>query len=132
METLELNEVREGGVVLADDDSQQAAEAMVQLGNVGFYMGEQQLLQQGITEFKEKIKIETKRITKYCFQMRVWMSIQIMIHQIFYWLDYQHERIKLILRIILHSVNKKINSNLYSKKKTLVEIFGFKYININK
>ncbi|XP_043674036.1 transcription initiation factor TFIID subunit 1 isoform X1 [Vespula pensylvanica] len=46
METLELNEVREGGVVLADDDSQQAAEAMVQLGNVGFYMGEQQLLQQ--------------------------------------------------------------------------------------
>lgn len=46
-ETLELNEVREEGVVLADDDSQQAAEAMVQLGNVGFYMGEQQLLQQG-------------------------------------------------------------------------------------
>ncbi|XP_066586394.1 transcription initiation factor TFIID subunit 1 isoform X2 [Prorops nasuta] len=54
METLELNEVRENehendnenGVVLADDDSQQAAEAMVQLGNVGFYMGEQQLLQQ--------------------------------------------------------------------------------------
>lgn len=46
METLELSEVREG-VVLADDDSQQAAEAMVQLGNVGFYMGEQQLLQQG-------------------------------------------------------------------------------------
>ncbi|XP_012231076.1 transcription initiation factor TFIID subunit 1 [Linepithema humile] len=45
METLELSEVREG-VVLADDDSQQAAEAMVQLGNVGFYMGEQQLLQQ--------------------------------------------------------------------------------------
>lgn len=44
METLELSEVREG-VVLADDDSQQAAEAMVQLGNVGFYMGEQ--LQQG-------------------------------------------------------------------------------------
>ncbi|KYM76533.1 Transcription initiation factor TFIID subunit 1 [Atta colombica] len=44
-ETLELSEVREG-VVLADDDSQQAAEAMVQLGNVGFYMGEQQLLQQ--------------------------------------------------------------------------------------
>jgi len=43
---LELSEVREG-VVLADDDSQQAAEAMVQLGNVGFYMGEQQLLQQG-------------------------------------------------------------------------------------
>lgn len=47
METLELNEVREEGMVLADDDSQQAAEAMVQLGNVGFYMGEQQLLQQG-------------------------------------------------------------------------------------
>lgn len=50
METLELNEVREnteGGVVLADDDSQQAAEAMVQLGNVGFYMADQQLLQQG-------------------------------------------------------------------------------------
>lgn len=47
METLELNEVREAGVVLADDDSQQAAEAMVQLGNVGFYMSEQQLLQQG-------------------------------------------------------------------------------------
>ncbi|KAG7211276.1 hypothetical protein KM043_010582 [Ampulex compressa] len=46
METLELTEVRESGVVLADDDSQQAAEAMVQLGNVGFYMGEQQLLQQ--------------------------------------------------------------------------------------
>ncbi|KZC11582.1 Transcription initiation factor TFIID subunit 1 [Dufourea novaeangliae] len=46
METLELNEVREGGVVLADDDSQQAAEAMVQLGNVGFYMADQQLLQQ--------------------------------------------------------------------------------------
>lgn len=45
-ETLELSEVREEGV-LADDDSQQAAEAMVQLGNVGFYMGEQQLLQQG-------------------------------------------------------------------------------------
>lgn len=45
-EALELSEVREG-VVLADDDSQQAAEAMVQLGNVGFYMGEQQLLQQG-------------------------------------------------------------------------------------
>ncbi|KYQ50337.1 Transcription initiation factor TFIID subunit 1 [Trachymyrmex zeteki] len=44
-EALELSEVREG-VVLADDDSQQAAEAMVQLGNVGFYMGEQQLLQQ--------------------------------------------------------------------------------------
>lgn len=47
MEALELSEVREEGVVLADDDSQQAAEAMVQLGNVGFYMGEQQLLQQG-------------------------------------------------------------------------------------
>lgn len=47
METLELSEVREEGVVLADDDSQQAAEAMVQLGNVGFYVGEQQLLQQG-------------------------------------------------------------------------------------
>lgn len=47
MEPLELNEVREGGVVLADDDSQQAAEAMVQLGNVGFYMADQQLLQQG-------------------------------------------------------------------------------------
>lgn len=32
----------------ADDDSQQAAEAMVQLGNVGFYTGEQQpILQQG-------------------------------------------------------------------------------------
>ncbi|KAM0729480.1 Transcription initiation factor TFIID subunit 1 [Formica fusca] len=46
METLELTEVREEGVVLADDDSQQAAEAMVQLGNVGFYVGEQQLLQQ--------------------------------------------------------------------------------------
>ncbi|XP_029032281.1 transcription initiation factor TFIID subunit 1 isoform X3 [Osmia bicornis bicornis] len=46
MEPLELNEVREGGVVLADDDSQQAAEAMVQLGNVGFYMADQQLLQQ--------------------------------------------------------------------------------------
>ncbi|XP_076280408.1 TATA-box binding protein associated factor 1 isoform X2 [Lasioglossum baleicum] len=46
MDTIELNEVREGGVVLADDDSQQAAEAMVQLGNVGFYMAEQQLLQQ--------------------------------------------------------------------------------------
>ncbi|KOC60123.1 Transcription initiation factor TFIID subunit 1 [Habropoda laboriosa] len=49
METIELNEVREGtesGVVLADDDSQQAAEAMVQLGNVGFYMADQQLLQQ--------------------------------------------------------------------------------------
>ncbi|KMR03010.1 transcription initiation factor tfiid subunit 1 [Lasius niger] len=46
METLELSEVREEGVVLADDDSQQAAEAMVQLGNVGFYVGEQQLLQQ--------------------------------------------------------------------------------------
>ncbi|XP_071554239.1 transcription initiation factor TFIID subunit 1 [Temnothorax nylanderi] len=45
-EALELSEVREEGVVLADDDSQQAAEAMVQLGNVGFYMGEQQLLQQ--------------------------------------------------------------------------------------
>lgn len=48
METLELSEVREEGVVLADDDSQQAAEAMVQLAsNVGFYVGEQQLLQQG-------------------------------------------------------------------------------------
>lgn len=47
IDTLELNEVREGGVVLADDDSQQAAEAMVQLGNVGFYMADQQLLQQG-------------------------------------------------------------------------------------
>jgi len=47
METLELSEVREESVVLADDDSQQAAEAMVQLGNVGFYVGEQQLLQQG-------------------------------------------------------------------------------------
>lgn len=46
-EALELSEVREEGVVLADDDSQQAAEAMVQLGNVGFYVGEQQLLQQG-------------------------------------------------------------------------------------
>ncbi|XP_078034563.1 TATA-box binding protein associated factor 1 isoform X3 [Augochlora pura] len=46
MDTIELNEVREGGVVLADDDSQQAAEAMVQLGNVGFYMADQQLLQQ--------------------------------------------------------------------------------------
>ncbi|XP_043261805.1 transcription initiation factor TFIID subunit 1 isoform X2 [Colletes gigas] len=31
IDTLELNEVRESGVVLADDDSQQAAEAMVQL-----------------------------------------------------------------------------------------------------
>lgn len=52
-EALELSEVREEGVVLADDDSQQAAEAMVQLGNVGFYMGEQQLLQQGKkTKFK--------------------------------------------------------------------------------
>jgi len=46
-EALELSEVKEEGVVLADDDSQQAAEAMVQLGNVGFYVGEQQLLQQG-------------------------------------------------------------------------------------
>lgn len=46
-EAVELSEVKEEGVVLADDDSQQAAEAMVQLGNVGFYMGEQQLLQQG-------------------------------------------------------------------------------------
>lgn len=55
-EALELSEVREEGVVLADDDSQQAAEAMVQLGNVGFYMGEQQLLQQGKkTNFKRLI-----------------------------------------------------------------------------
>ncbi|XP_012287016.1 transcription initiation factor TFIID subunit 1 [Orussus abietinus] len=46
MEALEVSEIREGEEVPADDDSQQAAEAMVQLGNVGFYMGEQQLLQQ--------------------------------------------------------------------------------------
>ncbi|XP_072748281.1 transcription initiation factor TFIID subunit 1 isoform X2 [Anoplolepis gracilipes] len=46
METLELSEVRDEGVVLADDDSQQAAEGLVQLGTVGFYVGEQQLLQQ--------------------------------------------------------------------------------------
>ncbi|XP_012257174.2 transcription initiation factor TFIID subunit 1 [Athalia rosae] len=46
METLEVNEMRESNEVPADDDSQQAAEAMVQLGNVGFYTGEQQLLQQ--------------------------------------------------------------------------------------
>ncbi|XP_015602536.1 transcription initiation factor TFIID subunit 1 isoform X2 [Cephus cinctus] len=46
MEALEVGEMRESGEVPADDDSQQAAEAMVQLGNVGFYTGEQQLLQQ--------------------------------------------------------------------------------------
>lgn len=40
----------------ADDDSQQAAEAMVQLGNVGFYAREQQpILQQGIFFTKEKL-----------------------------------------------------------------------------
>lgn len=47
MEALEVSEMREVGEVPADDDSQQAAEAMVQLGNVGFYTEEQQLLQQG-------------------------------------------------------------------------------------
>lgn len=46
IEALEVGDIRESGEVLADDDSQQAAEAMVQLGNVGFYAGEQQLLQQ--------------------------------------------------------------------------------------
>ncbi|XP_046733883.1 transcription initiation factor TFIID subunit 1 [Diprion similis] len=46
MEALEVSEMREAGEVPADDDSQQAAEAMVQLGNVGFYTGEQQMLQQ--------------------------------------------------------------------------------------
>lgn len=36
----------------ADDDSQQAAEAMVQLSNVGFYTGEQQqILQHGTMNF---------------------------------------------------------------------------------
>lgn len=40
-------DLRDSGVIMPDDDSQQAAEAMVQLGNVGFYVGEQQLLQQG-------------------------------------------------------------------------------------
>lgn len=55
---IELSEVREESVVLADDDSQQAAEAMVQLGNVGFYVGEQQLLQQG----KRAQKRERERI----------------------------------------------------------------------
>lgn len=44
IEALEASEMRED--VPADDDSQQAAEAMVQLGNVGFYTGEQQLLHQ--------------------------------------------------------------------------------------
>lgn len=48
--------MRESGEVPADDDSQQAAEAMVQLGNVGFYVGEQQLLHQG-----------TIRCNQYCF-----------------------------------------------------------------
>lgn len=47
IEALEVGEIREVGEVPADDDSQQAAEAMVQLSNVGFYTGEQQLLQQG-------------------------------------------------------------------------------------
>jgi len=62
IETLELSEVREESVVLADDDSQQAAEAMVQLGNVGFYMGEQQLLQQGkhVCAFKRIINTTDK------------------------------------------------------------------------
>ncbi|XP_015517469.2 transcription initiation factor TFIID subunit 1 [Neodiprion pinetum] len=46
MEALEVGEMREVGEVPADDDSQQAAEAMVQLSNVGFYTGEQQMLQQ--------------------------------------------------------------------------------------
>lgn len=39
--------IREASEIPADDDSQQAAEAMVQLGNVGFYVGEQPMLQQG-------------------------------------------------------------------------------------
>lgn len=47
LDTLDLGEIRDSGEVPADDDSQQAAEAMVQLGNVGFYVGEQQLLHQG-------------------------------------------------------------------------------------
>ncbi|XP_063980218.1 transcription initiation factor TFIID subunit 1 [Diachasmimorpha longicaudata] len=46
LEALELGGMRDCGEVAADDDSQQAAEAMVQLGNVGFYVGEQQLIQQ--------------------------------------------------------------------------------------
>lgn len=44
---LELGEMRDEVEMPADNDSQQAAEAMVQLGSVGFYMGEPQLLQQG-------------------------------------------------------------------------------------
>ena len=39
--------MRESNEMPGEDDSQQAAEAMVQLGNVGFYVGDQQLLQQG-------------------------------------------------------------------------------------
>lgn len=48
MEGIDLAEPREvSEVVPAEDDSQQAAEAMVQLGNVGYYVGDQQLLQHG-------------------------------------------------------------------------------------
>ncbi|XP_034951275.1 transcription initiation factor TFIID subunit 1 [Chelonus insularis] len=46
LDALELGEMRDCEEVPADDDSQQAAEAMVQLGNVGFYVGDQQLIQQ--------------------------------------------------------------------------------------
>ena len=48
VDSLGISGLKEEPEIPADDDSQQAAEAMVQLGNVGFYVGEQQLLQQGI------------------------------------------------------------------------------------
>ncbi|KAG8039641.1 hypothetical protein G9C98_000370 [Cotesia typhae] len=49
LDSLELGEMRvgpEGPAAAADDDSQQVAEAMVQLGNVRYYVDEQQYIQQ--------------------------------------------------------------------------------------
>ena len=53
--------------VPADDDSQQAAEAMVQLGNVGFYTGEQPLLLQQGT-FKICISFSPKNKSTHFLQ----------------------------------------------------------------
>lgn len=47
LETLDLANMRERQEVPADDDSQQVAEAMVELSNVAYYVGDHQLIQQG-------------------------------------------------------------------------------------
>ncbi|KAK0086570.1 hypothetical protein PV325_002974 [Microctonus aethiopoides] len=46
IEALDIGEMRDRNEAAADDDSQQAAEAMVQLGNVGLYLGVPPLIQQ--------------------------------------------------------------------------------------